>query len=88
MGYLVAGSLRVLPHDDEDTGLIKLELHNASTTTVLLPPSGTETAWHVIFEARETDIALTAAQAVQLGTELTVAGALCVFLEMKDGNAA
>lgn len=44
IGYPGAGSLRVLPSDDEDTGLIKLELCNASTTTVIHPPGDNETA--------------------------------------------
>ncbi|WZH35602.1 MAG: hypothetical protein PIR02_12540 [Microbacterium enclense] len=84
-GYVVAGSIRVLPHDaeDGDTGLIKLELRNAHTTTVLHPSDDDSGRWHVVFEARETDLSLTAAQALQLGCELTIAGVLCTFLETK-----
>jgi len=87
LGYTVTGSLRVLPQDGdegENTGLVAVSLHNASTVTYIQPESPDSHRWVVTLEPRETAVVLDAAGLLGLASELGIASVLCAFLQAKS----
>lgn len=86
LGYSVPGALKVIPQDGEagaNTGLVAVDLANASTTTYIQPEAGSP-RWVVTLEPRDESVVLGAAELLSLASELSIASALCAFLQAKS----
>ncbi|MFB2555641.1 hypothetical protein [Herbiconiux liangxiaofengii] len=86
-GESVAGYAEVVVQDGSDgsdTGLIVIQLKNATTDVYMQPVALGDPHWEVTFTARERDLALDADGVLALSTELSSAARLCGFLERKS----
>ncbi len=89
LGYAIAGSVKVMQQDGEDgsnTGLVGMQLANASTSIYVHPDAPYSPRWVVTMEPREEPISLDAAEVMELSTELQVLSALCTFLQAKSAS--
>lgn len=87
LGYPVSGALKVMPQDGEDgenSGLVGVQLANASTVTYVQPEAPYSRRWVVTMEPREEAVVLDSAGLMKLSAELSVLSALCAFLESKS----
>ena len=87
LGYPIAGSLKVLPQDGdegENTGLVAVQLRNATTVTYIQPEAVDSHRWVVTMEPRDAAVVLDAPQLLGLSAELAIASALCAFLQGKS----
>jgi len=89
LGYAIAGSVKVMQQDGEDgsnTGLVGMQLANASTSIYVHPEAPYATRWVVTMERRDEAISLDAAAVMELSTELQILSALCTFLQAKSDS--
>lgn len=87
LGYSLDGSVTVIPQDGEggeNTGLVAVDLANASTVTYIQPESEGSTRWVVTLEPRDSAVVLGAPELLNLASELAIASALCAFLQAKS----
>ncbi|MFH8251961.1 hypothetical protein ACH3VR_16470 [Microbacterium sp. B2969] len=88
-GHAVPGALKVIVQDGEagaNTGLVAVELANASTVTYIQPVAPFAVSWVVTMEPREDALVLDAEGVLQLGNELAMVADLCRFLEQKSAE--
>jgi len=88
-GHDVAGSLKVMRQDGDggaDTGLVGVQLANASTVTYIQPQAAYAVKWVVTMEPREEPVILDSDGVRLLANELSVVAALCDFLEAKSAH--
>lgn len=89
LGYTIAGSVKVMQQDGEDganTGLVGMQLANASTSIYVHPDAPYSPRWVVTTEPRDESISLDAAAVMELSNELQVLSALCTFLQAKSAS--
>lgn len=87
LGYPLAGSLKVMAQDGDggaDTGLVGVQLANASTVTYVQPEAPHSSKWVATMESRDEEVVLDSVELMGLASELTVLSALCAFLEAKS----
>lgn len=72
--------------DGRDTGLVIVRLGNATTQMFMQPVAPGDPHWEITFEARHSDLVLTAQQVDALSEELHRAAELCRFLEEKSAQ--
>jgi hypothetical protein len=85
-GHPEVKGLKVLRQDgdDNEAGLVRVQLTYASTATYLEPVAPGAPQWAVTLEPREDAVILDAAGLQQLATELALVSTLCAFLESKS----
>ena len=86
-GHDVEGAVEVLlqdGRDGSDTGLVVVRLVHAPTDVYMQPVGPGNPRWEINFSARGRDFTLQAQELLGLAHELTVASALCTFLERKS----
>jgi hypothetical protein len=87
LGYPVAKALKVLRQDPEeggDTGLVRVQLANATTVAYMQPEAPGAVRWVVTMEPREDPVVLDAVSVQSLSDELAMISALCTFLQEKS----
>ena len=85
--HRVDGSIRVMSRTEADganTGLVSVQLANASTITYIQPEGAGSTSWLVTMEAREAPVVLDSGAVTGLAEELDTVAKLCAFLEQKS----
>lgn len=70
--------------DGDETGLVVIRLHNATTDVYMQPAGPGDPDWEVTFAARDRDLALTAEGVAALAAELQRVAALCRFMQQKS----
>ncbi|TDN91666.1 hypothetical protein [Microbacterium sp. BK668] len=88
-GHRIDGTFKVMHQDGEDganTGLVGVQLANASTVMYIQPEAAFATRWVVTMEARDEAITLDSDGVRALSDELATVSALCEFLETKSAG--
>jgi hypothetical protein len=70
--------------DGDETGLVVIRLHNATTDVYMQPAAPGDPGWEVTFAARDRDLALTPEGVAALAAELQRVAVLCRFMEQKS----
>lgn len=86
-GHLFAGQLKVVEQEDadnQDTGLVVMDLMNAKASIYMQPRGYDELLWEATLTSRPEDLTLSPHEMASLAAELVVAGNLCSFLQFKS----
>ncbi|WZH36467.1 MAG: hypothetical protein PIR02_17195 [Microbacterium enclense] len=86
-GHVIGGSIRVAQQEDadqQDTGLVVMNLHNAEASIYMQPRGYDEPVWEATLTGRPEDLTLSIHDIASLAAELVVAGNLCSFLQWKS----
>jgi hypothetical protein len=84
LGHPLDGQVRVIAQDGAagaNTGLVGVQLGNATTGAFIQPVSADGTAWVVTFEPREEPVTLSPAEVLALVRELETVSLLCQYLQ-------
>ena len=87
LGYRFGGEVKVIQQDGADgadTGLVSVRLVDAVTIITIQPEIREAARWVVTMEPRESTVTLDAPSVLNLAAELSVASALCAFLQAKS----
>jgi hypothetical protein len=86
-GHHIVSALDVLTQDGSDgsdTGLVVVRLDSVATDVYMQPVAIGDPHWEITVGGARGDIAMSSQQLLALTAELTLAAALCAFLEAKS----
>ena len=87
LGYRFGGEVKVIQQDGADgadTGLVAVRLVDAVTVITIQPEIRGAARWVVTMEPRDAAVTMDAPTLLNLAAELSVASALCAFLQAKS----
>ena len=87
LGYRFGGEVKVIQQDGSDgadTGLVAVRLVDAVTVITIQPEIRGAARWVVTMEPRDSAVTMDAPTLLNLAAELSVASALCAFLQAKS----
>lgn len=85
--HCIAGKITIPPQEDngvDDTGLVILNLRNASPSIYMRPRGYDDPTWELTVTEQPTDLALSVHDIASLAAELVIASNLCTFLQYKS----
>ncbi|MCD2170347.1 hypothetical protein LPW41_11630 [Microbacterium sp. JC 701] len=90
-GHVIAGSIRVLQQDTEesdDVGLVVITMQNTSASIYLESTGPAEVMWQATLTERHEEETVRPVNLINLGAEIVVAGNLCAYLQERTFGEA
>ncbi|KEP74777.1 hypothetical protein HR12_04650 [Microbacterium sp. SUBG005] len=90
-GHVIAGNIRVLQQDDDDSddiGLVLMDMQNASASIYLESTGPAEVMWQATLTERHEEETVRPVNLINLGAEIVVAGNLAAYLQERTFEQA